>query len=381
MIERGSQPRSAIGRADVCTPRYTWAVSLRRHLHRALATTIVLGVVLGTANAGAGPAKSDPPPLTDAKASKRAPDPLQNAKQGVVIIERRSRPVGIGFVLNGDGRVVTSLTVIGDGNHIDVRYGDGSVVDVKVGHSDRVWDMALLVPQVGRWEHGLRASSADPLAQGSRIRTFAKRGRAVRVASVVLKGRTELVGGDGEILRDAIEITTRVPSSDLGAPLVNERGRVLGMVARACKPRKDKPDAACQPTVYGAPLGALRQFLRSAPANAIPPSPWLGIQGVAATTPVARGVRVVHVHPDSPAHAARLADDSAPASDGKGRDVIVAVDGIPVQSPEQLADEVRAHAVGDRIQLIVLRAGKFHVLETTLTAAPSTRRSFTKSPR
>ena len=283
MIDTGSQAPIVSSQATVCTWSYTWPVSIRLHIHRLLAFGLVMSSMLGIAAAQQpGRASGSTPP---AKAEKPR-SPLEEAKQGVVVIEVRSRPVGIGFVLTGDGRVVTSLSVIGDGNHVDVRYADGSVVDVKVGHSDRVWDLALLVPQVGRWSGGLRASSADPLAQGSRIRTFAKRGRSVQVASVVLKGRTELLGGDSEILRDAIEITTRVSDSDLGAPLVDEQGRVLGVVARACK--QTSPDAPCRPVAYGAPLGALRQFLRSAPANAIPPSPWLGIQGVAASSPIAR---------------------------------------------------------------------------------------------
>lgn len=375
MIDTGSQPRNASPRARLCTWRYTWAVSFRLHVHRTLAAGLVMSSVLGTAAAEPGRPPATTPPAPSADADKPARTPLDEARDGVVVIERRGRPVGLGFVLTGDGRVLTSLSVIGDGNHVDARYADGSLVGLKVGHSDRVWDLALLVPQVGRWEGGLRASTADPLAQGSHIRTFAKRGRAAQVASVVLKGRTELLGGDGELLRDAIEITTRIPASDMGAPLVDEQGRVLGLVGNACKPVEGKPDAPCRPVAYGVPLDALRQFLRSAPANAIPPSPWLGIQGVAATTPVARGVRVVHVHPSSPAAAALLED----GKDGKGNDIIVAVDGTPVLSPEQLADIVRARAVGDGVQLIVLRAGKFHVVQTTLTAAPSPSRSAAKT--
>ncbi len=244
-------------------------------------------------------------------------------------------------------------------------------MDVRVGHVDRVWDLALLVPQVGRWTSGLRASSADPLTQGSRIRTFAKHGRTIRIASVVLKGRAELLGGDGEILRDAIEITTRIPSSDWGAPLVDEQGRVLGVVSKACKPNSNKPNAPCKPIAYGAPIDALRQFLRNAPSNAIPPSPWLGIQGLAATTPMVHGVRVVGIHPGSPAASAKLREGKG----GRGGDIILAVNGAPVQSPEKLAEAVRARAVGEEVQLIVLRDGRFHVLQSTLTAAPSGRRS------
>jgi serine protease Do len=196
----------------------------------------------------------------------------------------------------------------------------------------------------------------------------------VAIASVVLKGRTELLGGDGELLRDAIEITTQIPATDFGGPLVDEEGRVVGVVSNACKPAS-KADAPCRPVAYGAPIDALRQFLRNAPANAIPPSPWLGIQGVGATTPLT-GVRVVHIHPNSPAATVQLED----GKEGKGNDIIVAVDGTPVHSVEKLVELVRAKAVGDQVQLIVLRAGKFHVLQTALTAAPSTRQSPTKTP-
>ncbi|PKN46224.1 MAG: hypothetical protein CVU63_07830, partial [Deltaproteobacteria bacterium HGW-Deltaproteobacteria-20] len=118
------------------------------------------------------------------------------------------------------------------------------------------------------------------------------------------------------------------------------------------------------------------QFLRNAPSHATPPSPWLGIQGVGINAPIG-GVRVVHIHPGSPAAAIELQD----GQNGKGSDIIVAVDGAPVHSAEMLAEQVRSKTVGDQIQLIVLRAGKFHVLQTALSAAPSTRPSSTKTAR
>jgi serine protease Do len=175
------------------------------------------------------------------------------------------------------------------------------------------------------------------------------------------------MGGDGALLRDAIEIATQISNADLGGPLVDEKGSVVGIVSSACKPTEGKTDTPCRPVAFGIPIDALRQFLRNAPANAIPPSPWLGIQGVGATTPL-MGVRVVHAHPDSPAAALHLQD----GKDGKGGDIILAVDGTPVHSVEKLVEQVRAKAVGDPIELIVLRGGKFHVLKTLLTAAPST---------
>ncbi len=284
-----------------------------------------------------------------------------------MIVERSGRPIGLGIVLANDGRILTALSAVGDGNGIDARYADGSVVNVRVGHSDRAWDLALLVPQAGRWEDGLSAATQDPLQAGSRIRTFTQRNRQLRLASVVLQGRGELIGGDAAVLRDALQINTQVPPTDVGAPLVDDHGQVMALVARACTPSNQPGNRTCKPTTFGVPVDVLKQFLRAAPANAVPPSPWLGIQGVPAETPLVRGVRVVGVHPDSPASLAGIqgSDDTSQA------DVIVAVDGTPVPSPERLAALVRERAVGDQVELIVLRQGKFRVIKLLLRNAPS----------
>lgn len=263
--------------------------------------------------------------------------------------------------------MLTSLSVVGDGNNVDARYADGSVVKVRVGHSDRAWDLALLVPQAGRWDEGLGATSKNPLQGGTRTHTFTWRSRQARAAAAVLKGRGELVGGDGEVLRDALLLSTPVPMSDMGAPLVDDDGMVVGIVGRACSQSAGNATKACRPTPFGVPVDAIKQFLRSVPASAVPPSPWLGIQGVVAETPIVRGVRLVRIHPDSPANAAGLqaGDDAARA------DVVVAVDGVPAPSPERLAALVRGHAVGEAVELIVLRRGRFEVVKVTLKAAPA----------
>ncbi len=351
------------------TTSYTSDVSHRRRilLVPAVAAAALLTAALSYGKPTTGPAHPAAPASAAASAAP-APTPtaLQKAQRGVVILEHAGRPVGLGVVLANDGRILTALSAVGDGNNIDARYADGSVVNVRVGHSDRGWDLALLVPQAGRWPDGLGATELDPLQAGTQLRMFTQLNRQVRAASVVLKDRAELLGGDGELLRDALRISTQVPASDTGAPLVDSEGRVMAIVARACVPTNGPVSKPCRPSAFGVPVEVLKQFLRSAPANALPPSPWLGIQGVAAETPFARGVRIVGIHPDSPASQAGLqaADNAA------GADVIVAVDGTPVPSPEKLASLVRERAVGDTIELIVLRQNRFHVLKLTLKGAP-----------
>ncbi len=366
MPTRVPAPRSSAPSPFPWATRYTHPVNPRSL--RLPAATAAAATLLIAAWSFGRPAPVKAPPAPSASAAP-APQPstTERARRGVVSLERANRPVALGFVLGGDGRILSSLSPLGDGNGLDARYADGSIVHVRVGHSDRTWDLALLVPQVGRWSEGLAAATgSDPLRLGSQIKTFTHaRGRAAP-ASLVFKARADLIGGDGELLRDALEVSTRIPPSDLGAPVIDDQGQVVALLSRACSAKTDA--GACQQVIYGAPVEALRQFLRSAPANAIPPAPWLGIQGISAAHAVARGVRVVSVHAESPAAEAGLR-----GGDDQTSDLIVAVDGVPVQTPEKLAEVVRGRAVGDKVEVIVVRDGRFRVVQVALRASPSSR--------
>jgi len=307
--------------------------------------------------------KADAAPGKAGKKDDKQPTPEERALRGVVVVERGGQALGIGAVLSGDGRVLSALSPLGPGNDLDVRFADGSTVRVKVGHHDRVWDLALLVPQTGKWPEGLTASSRDPVRKEAAIRSFtASRGKVAAVP-MVLRSHRSLIGGDDKQLDDVLELGSRVTPQDLGAPIVDEEGRVVGVLGRGCAPNEGgKP---CTPVAFGAPIAAIKGFLRSAPATAVQPSAWLGIQGVGEAGQVAKGVRVAVVHPGSPAHEAQLKGGERGAGD-----MVLAVDGVPVTSPEQLADAIRTHAVGSKVPLTVFGAGKYRQVPVVLRAAP-----------
>jgi serine protease Do len=268
-------------------------------------------------------------------------------------------------VLNGDGRIITALSPLTHGNNIDARYADGTVTQVKIGHSDRAWDLALLVPKSARWKKGLKASREPAVDAGSAVRAFSMLGdKSLALARTIVKGQSTLLGGDSELLRDALELSTKFKPAELGTPVIDDKGDVVAIVAKACAPTTNS--GSCSQVPYGVPVTAIRAFLRVAPASAVPPAAWLGIQGVGEDAGAARGVRIVSVHPASPAGAAGLHGGNSAAN----ADVVVAVDGVPVQTPEALAENVSRHAVGDSIQLLVFGSGRFRELTLALRAAP-----------
>jgi serine protease Do len=301
------------------------------------------------------------------------PAPEVKAGRGIVVIQRAGQPIGLGTVLSKDGRILTALSNLGAGNDLEAKFADESVTKLKVGHHDRLWDLALLVPQSGKWAEGLVASPADPLRDDAVIRSFSTAKGKPAAVPIDLRSKRSLIGGDDRLLTDALEIGSRIQGKDLGAPLIDEKGRVVGVLGRACLPIEGKP---CAPVAYGVPVTAIKSFLKSVPEDAVPPSAWLGIQGASDSSDVAKGVRVLSVAKGSPASLAKL----RPGDKGEG-DLIVGVDGKPVTTPEELAAAVRSHAVGEKVPLTLLSGGKYREVDVVLSAPPEVAKTVAPKPK
>jgi serine protease Do len=281
-------------------------------------------------------------------------------KKGIVLVEQGGRLLAIGTILKGDGRVVTSLSALGGLEQVDVRYTDGTLTRARLAHKDRTWDLALLVPLTGKWVEGFLASEQDPASVELRALSVG-RGRPPTLPVIHFKSRTDARGKDGEPVPSALDLDLRGASVVAGTPILDPNGNVLALLVHACKAQDGGP---CAPITVGAPVFALRSFLVKTPQNAVQPAPWLGIGGASAQSGNTKGVRVMAVAPQSPAEAAGLKAD--PASS----DLIVAVDGQPVGSPDELAKQIGQHAVGQTIKLLVFGAEKFREVQVTLKAAP-----------
>lgn len=306
------------------------------------------------------------PPLPSLPGDAAAPaqQPAgEGARRGVVQVEQAGRPIAVGTVLMKDGRVLTSLSALGAATDAEIRYADNTVVKAKVGHKDKEWDLALLVPQSGKWTDGLQPTSTDPSSVA--LKAFLPKGGKLSGVGVSLKGRTDARSKDGGALKAVLDLDFKGSPSVAGAPVVDPDGKVVGVLVHACKEdTKDAKAKACAPVTVGAPVAALRGFLMKTPAEAVQPAAWLGLGGVPAESGNVRGIKVMGVAPGSPAEKAGL-------KTGDSGDTIVAVDGQPVETPEQLADVIGKRGVGQTVKLLVYSGGKFRDVGVALRAAPA----------
>ncbi len=310
-----------------------------------------------------------PPPAVAPPAAPVAPAPVpapvapsrtvESARPGVVVLQRQGKALALGVVLEADGRVLSALSALGNGNFLSARYTDGVVVPLKLVHSDRGWDLALLAPVATPSQPlrkvGVRAART-PSFVGLQAFTLAPPTTLV-LAPQALKLSPGLLGGDAASLVGAYELGTK--PAFVGGPVVNAEGEVVALVARACP---SPSTAACVPAPYGVPVPALKQFLQRVPAEAT----WLGVEAATEDTGAVRGVRVVSVIPNSPAELAGV----RPGRDAAQADLIIAVDGAPVSTPADLNEAVRARTTGDHVDLLLFGLGRYRSVSVKPRPAP-----------
>jgi len=276
------------------------------------------------------------------------------------VLERGGKVLGVGTILNTDGRILTALSTLADARSLDVRYADGSRATARVGHADRGKDLALVVPQSGWHKQGLKASNGSPSGP---LRAFTGGTTGASPGPrVTLKGPADFRGMDGKPLKEALELATPLDPGTAGTPLVDDTGEVMALVTRACRPTTSP---ACVPIAVALPVAAVREFLRLTPATAMLPVPYIGVRGIAEDAGSARGVRVTIIAPGSPAAAAGLRVGKDLASS----DLLVAIDGVPIITPEALRIAVGEHSVGDVLDLLIFGSGRFRHVTVVVAAA------------
>jgi S1-C subfamily serine protease len=258
---------------------------------------------------------------------------------------------GSGVIFRRDGQILTNAHVVAGARKIVVALADGRRFDGAIRGADRAHDIATV--KIGARDLPVAELNERPLRIGQLVIAVGNPfglGWTVTAGVVSALGRS-LQGPNGVKLESLIQTDTPINPGSSGGPLVDTKGRVVGITTAVVQFAQGLGFAV--PTVTA--LSVLGKFLE--PRAVKTSTPALGLGGMPTRIEdwiVGRnrlnqreGVLVLEVKPDSPAEKASL----------RLLDIIVEVDGKSIHSPNELERTLNGHRSGESVTIGFLREG------------------------
>jgi serine protease Do len=258
---------------------------------------------------------------------------------------------GSGFIVRGDGHILTNFHVVEGADKIEVKLKDGREFQAKIVGTDERTDIAII-----------KIDAKDlPAAQlgdsdAVRVGQFAfaigapfKLDYTFTYGVISGKGRSKLIASGGYSISDYIQTDASINPGNSGGPLCDIDGKVIGMNTLI--------NGLNRGLGFAIPINMAKEIGSELIAGHKITRPWLGIRiETLGDDPsirdlfkgVEKGVVVRTIEGDAPASKSEL----------RPFDVITHVDGASVTSDSQLQHEILRKKIGQNVELTVWRKGQ-----------------------
>ena len=267
---------------------------------------------------------------------------------------------GTGIVLTGDGYILTCAHVI-DGENVSVivETADGTAFDGQIVALDRQTDVGILKIAALGMEPAVFGDSAQVIVGETAIALGNPLGRqfAASLTCGILSARERLVTIDHYVM-SLLQFDAAVSPGNSGGPLLNSLGQVIGMVN--AKVDQEKVEGIGFAIPIDQALDVAEDLMEY---GYVQQRPWLGItiQEVPRSTAASPALLVIDVTPGSSAHQAGMQEG----------DWILAFNGRLTSTSALLNYEKDQYAVGDTVDITILREGVEMTLTCVLQAMPA----------
>jgi S1-C subfamily serine protease len=289
---------------------------------------------------------------------------------------------GSGFVIDGNGHLLTNAHVVAGADRVDVTLGeDSEPLEAKVLGTDLPTDLAVLEVQApdGQLRPVPLGESGD-VDVGDPVVAIGNPFGLDRTvtAGIVSALQREIQAPGGFTIRDVIQTDAPINPGNSGGPLIDASGRVIGINSQI-----ESPSGGNVGIGFAVPIDTARDVASQLIESGDVEHAFLGITGTDVTSeiadvlnlPVEEGAFVQEVEAGSPAADAGIrGGDSLVTIDGQelraGGDVIVEVDGEPVDSMSDVIAAIQSKDPGDEIELTLARGDERPTVTITLDDRP-----------
>jgi S1-C subfamily serine protease len=283
---------------------------------------------------------------------------------------------GTGFVIDGNGDIVTNEHVVAGASSVNVKFADGSTYKATVVGADASTDVAVIKVAAPAGElHPLTLASSS-VAVGDPVVAIGDPfglDNTVTVGIVSAIAR-EIVSPNNTPIENAIQTDAAINHGNSGGPLLNLRGEVIGITSQIASSAGGNNGVG-----FALPSSTVKQVVTQLLANGKALHARLGVRvqtippNVASQLGVPAGVAVGAVQAGGPAAKAGLKSAAGSRTIGgqtypTGGEVITAVNGTKMTTAQQLRGLIETKRPGAVIELTVVRHGTTRKVHVTLGA-------------
>jgi S1-C subfamily serine protease len=293
---------------------------------------------------------------------------------------------GSGFIYDAEGHIVTNYHVVANAEELSVTLADGRVFPAEIVGEDSSNDLAVIRIEADDLPQPVVLGDSDDLRVGEFVvaigNPFGQAG-TLTVGVISALGRI-IESPDRRFIGEAIQTDAAINPGNSGGPLLDLRGRVIGVNSQIISPSRASAGIG-----FAVPSDTVRRVVPQLIAQGRYSHPWLGVGPISLTPeraealrqagmemPVGEGLIVLEVTAGGPAARAGIRGPDREvrvdnASIPVGMDIIVAVNGEPMTSFRDLTVYLETETqVGDTVDVTVIRDGREESVPVTLAERP-----------
>ncbi len=266
---------------------------------------------------------------------------------------REVRGFGSGVIVTADGYIVTNNHVIEEADEVDVTLNDKRTFAAEVVGRDPSTDIAVLKVKATGLPY-IRFGNSDAIRLGEWVLAV---GNPFNLTSTVTAGIVSAKGRSLGLLDNQYRIESFIQTDaalnqgNSGGALVNVRGELIGISTAIIS-----PSGAYAGNSFAVPTSIVKKVYEDLKEFGEVQRGLMGVNITDVTSEIAdrenlkaiKGVYLTGVIEDGAAKAAGLEE----------RDVIIAINGEPVETTADLQEKVGRYRPGDKLEVTYLRKGK-----------------------